>query len=63
MQKIEKDDNMDKIIQELSNVFVTLQDIEIKGKQCIPYGMCLQTLENSILELKKINQVRTEVGD
>lgn len=54
---------MENIIQELSNVFVTLQDIEIKGKQCIPYGMCLQTLEKSILELQKINKLSVEEGD
>lgn len=48
--------NLDVDIQELSNVYITMQEIEIKGKQSMPYAVCLQKLEQVINDLKQKSQ-------
>lgn len=52
---------MEKIIQELSNVYATMQEVEIKGKYTVPYAMCIQALERSIGELNKIKSQGSDI--
>lgn len=56
--------NINKEIQDLSNVYVTLQDIELKGKYAMPMAMCLNTLEEVINKLNnEMTDVQKEKGD
>ena len=48
---------MEELKQKLSDVYVTLEDIEIKGKQSKIYAICLQTLEECV---SIINQQETK---
>lgn len=42
----------DEIIKNLSDVYVTLEDIQIQGKYSVAMALCLQTIEKTINEIK-----------
>lgn len=42
-------------MQDLSNVYATLEDLEVKGRYAIPLGLCMQTLEKVVRELQQMD--------
>jgi len=46
---------MQKTIEDLSNVFITLGELKVLGKESYAMYMCMKTLEDSISKLIQIN--------
>lgn len=47
---------MDRVIQNLSNVYTTLGELKVTGRESYAMYMCMKTLEQSIAELSQIKQ-------
>lgn len=46
---------MQKTIEDLSNVFITLGELKVTGKEAYAMYMCMKTLEDSISKLIQMN--------
>lgn len=47
---------MDNLKQKISDVYITLEDIEIKGRQAKTYALCLQALEECVTYIDSLKQ-------
>ena len=51
---------MEDLKQKISDVYVTLGNIEIKGSQAKTYALCLQALEECVSYIDSLNQDETK---